>query len=166
MNYIKQMTDLIAIHDEPGSEASLNAMAILLSYPMANFTSQYFIRTRDYDKGLQFVNKCQYIISTNKTSISCENLEKWELYLLTLKLALLDYSNDWEAYVELYNKEPTLSSHPAIAKRHGIICRKLARKRAGKPIEHLKRHQKERLTLSEQERRYAEMLALFIRMAK
>lgn len=160
------MTDLVSIHSDPNSEDPLKAMEILLSYPLVNFTSQYFRRTREYDMGLQFVDRCQQIISANKASISYEKIEEWKQYLITLKLTLLDFSNDWEAYIDIYKKDLTKPVHSTIAKRYEIICRKLERKKAGKSVEHLKRHQKESLTLSEQERRYAEMMALFLRIVR
>lgn len=50
--------------------------------------------------------------------------------------------------------------------RRAIIERKLCRKKAGKSVEHLKRHQKEQLSSEEQHKRFAEMERLFQWMKK
>lgn len=131
------------------------AMKVLLSYPLCNWVNEYFNYTRDFESGLYYISYCRSIIEANREQISPSEYAKWDRYLITLKLNMLDHLNLWEEYIEYYDS--LIDSKPYIsylAVRYEIIKRKLNRKSMGKNTEHLKRHQAYMLNEEEMKARY------------
>jgi L-rhamnose mutarotase len=132
-------------------------MKVLLSYPLCNWINEYFLYTRDFEGGLYFVNYCRSIISANMKSIAPCELQKWDKYLIVLKLNMLDLLNLWQEYIDYFDTvfDSKLCNLRGLYKeRYDIIKRKLIRKNTGANVEHLKRHQACRLTEYEIKMRY------------
>lgn len=174
-----------------GYTDNLNMLRVLLSYPMINWVGQFFSRTRDGDTELFFVDNCREIIRQNMDRVSADEYARFDKELINYELSAYDRLNLWQDYIRLFEevrKEKSytikygasrndsvfnsyvlhqdsdckyvhflyLSDH-----RYKIICRKQARKEAGKGVEHLKMHQKDALTDAELEARYNELARLF-----
>lgn len=130
-------------------------MKALLSYPLCNWVNEYFNYTRDYESGLNYVRYCRDIIEVNKEQISPSEGEKWDMYLITLKLNMLDRLNLWQEYIEYFDSLIDKKTYLYyLSARYEIIKRKLNRKNIGKKTDHLKRHQSYMLTEEEMKLRY------------
>lgn len=83
--------------------------------------------------------------------------QKWDKYLIVLKLNMLDHLNLWQEYIEYFetiSDSKMYSLQELYKERYDIIKHKLIRKKAGANIEYLKRHQANRLTEDEIRIRY------------
>lgn len=159
-------------------------MKALLSYPLWNWTSQYFLYTREYEKGLDFIEHAYSIIYANGHRVSPSEYEKWDSKLIIKKLVLLDYMNSWDEYIEYFDEvfdtkkysitysntvkeniqdkyiisedEQYLYVHFlwSMNERYTIFCRKSNRQKAGKKTDHLRRHHKYMLPEDEVKRRF------------
>lgn len=78
----------------------------LLSYPMINFVSQFFTRTRNYWLFLDFTENCKKIINyyNDQNKISQERYEELDRILIGYELASYDYLNLWNLYIQMYNE--------------------------------------------------------------
>lgn len=173
---------------------ALKAVKALLSYPLNNWVSQYFVRTRSYRSELDFISKCYHILECNKDSITRNEYEAFDRYLIGLKLSALDKLNRWndyiafydyilknKAYVTKYSKFKDDQNINAFVlyedldykyvhflygfRRYDIIKRKLKRKTSGKSTNHLKKHQQDKLAEEEYQKRLDEMYHCFLRIA-
>lgn len=148
-----------------------NVIKAILSYPINNWVNEYFLYTRDFEGGIFFVEYCYSVINYNYNHTPANKYEKWDIYLIMLKLNMLDHLNHWEKYIEYFdlvlttrpyrvriyaqnskyiNMRYIISEHGDFLyvhflwvadRRYEIIKRKISRERAGKRIEHLKRQQ-------------------------
>lgn len=146
------MSSLLSRYKDP-----FPVMKVLLSYPLCNWVSEYFICTRDFEGGLYFVNYCRNIVSANLKRITLYELQKWDKYLIILKLNMLDHLNLWQEYLDYFDivfSSKLYSLHSLYSKRYDIIKRKLIREKTGANVEYLKRHQACRLTEYEIRMRY------------
>ena len=137
----------------------LPGLRLLLSYPLCNWVVEFFLRSREYEKGLEFISYAYAVMGVNIDNIPEQEYTRWEKQLTRMTLTLLDYMNSWEAYIDYYDQ--SLASKPYIQaskQRYEIIRRKLARQAAGKSVEHLKRHGRAMLTEEELNNRYAEII--------
>ncbi len=155
------------------------AMKALLSYPLCNWVNEFFLITREYERGLYFVNYAYSIIYANGHRISPATYEKWDKQLIIRKLVMLDYSNKWSEYITFFNEVLTSRTYSTtfsitskdkihemyifsedefyikahflcfLEERYNITLRKLEREKAGKKTGHLRRHHK--FMLSEEE---------------
>lgn len=130
---------------------------VLLSYPLCNWVNEYFLSTRDFEGGIFFVSYCRSIISANMKRITPCELQKWDKYLIVLKLNMLDHLNLWQEYIDYFDTEfdsKLYNLRGLYKERYDIIKRKLIREKAGANTEYLKRHQACRLTEDEIRMRY------------
>lgn len=155
---LKATTDLMCQFSLSATPNKVPILRRLLSYPYVNFVSQVFTRTREYEAGIFFCDICDKMLAEYPDACTKSETEKWNGYLVALRLCMYDYMNDWYAYISLYEAE-YLSSyfHPNNA-RYRIIKRKYERLKSGATVNHLRRHEKERLPEAERKRRYLKLL--------
>lgn len=159
-------------------------LRVLLSYPLCNWVNEFFLTTRNYYSGLKFTDYANEIICNNTDRITPGEYERMDKKLTTYKLVMLDFLNDWDEYINLFDN--TLANkkyyvlYPKHAqkhikdkyillddgyfisahflcfmdKRYSIINRKLSRQKVGKSTEHLRRHHQYMLSDEEIEKRY------------
>lgn len=197
----------------------LQTLRLLFSYHYCNLVSQFYFRTREYEAGLLFVDRCRELLEQYSSEIPEGETQRIEHDVTFLELSLYDALNLWQEYLDLFEQifrekrtkayiaeyqvdthlgqmpeerfgrylmsfppanslsPRTLSELSPVMQnsktrvfvhklylcehRRAIIERKLHRQQEGKSVEHLKRHQKERLSSAEQEERFAEMGRLF-----
>ncbi|MDR1668339.1 MAG: hypothetical protein LBR76_00085 [Oscillospiraceae bacterium] len=169
----------------------LNTLRALLSYPLINWVSQFFSRTRDGQTELYFVQYCRAIIEENEGELGEEELEFFDKVLIGYQLGAYDRLNWWQEYVDFFNlarrsKRYTKAfakraDHPGmdeyllwedgnykhvhflffVRHRYEVIQRKLERLISGKSTKHLERHQIEDLTEEQVKSRHEEMARLF-----
>lgn len=202
----------------------LQILRMLFSYPYCNLISQFYLRTREYEAGLLFVDRSRDLLDQYGPEIPQEEFQQIERDISFLELSLYDALNLWQEYLDLFEQifrekrnkaylleyvvdafggqspeerfgrylmsasENIVPSSSAFAlsteaeeqgqqivfvhqcylhdHRRAIIARKLRRQQEGKNVEHLKRHQKEKLSVKEQDERFAEMATLFEYMKK
>lgn len=156
-------TELDQFTQITGYSDKLAMLRSLLTYPMINWVSQFFSRTRSGDAELYFVDYCRGVILQNMDKISGDEFLKYDRVLIYYELSAYDRLNLWHDYIRLY--EDTLSkgihSLDALKPRYEIICRKQKRADEEKTVEHLRRHQQKALTEDELNTRYAELGRLF-----
>jgi len=174
---------------------------LLFSHPYVNFVPQLFDRTREFELGLEFIERCRVVLSLYYAEIPKDEAAFIECNLTLLELSFLDRLNRWAEYLDLFEKyfrekrtkayilryktDKGLQSDVArfgryllhydyygcyaIAsvhtfylseRRRAIIERKQARFEQGKNVDYLKRHQKDRLSFEERERRYHDLMRL------
>ncbi|MCD7947291.1 MAG: hypothetical protein LUG13_03200 [Oscillospiraceae bacterium] len=80
----------------------LTAVRLLLSYPLVNWVSQYFSRTRAADRQLDFINLCRSIIDRHREKLADAEYEHFDRYLLLSKLAAFDRLNLFYEYIKLF----------------------------------------------------------------
>jgi hypothetical protein len=141
----------------------------LLSYPKINFVSQYFVRVRDYEAGLDFVDFCYDVMCQHSHEIAKDEAVFWDRYLTGLRLALYDYLNLWPEYIDAY--ADMMARYPDMdvavrRQRLEIITRKREKHGAGGKIGNILRQQAHELAPGEREQRYQEMMRLFARMCR
>ena len=164
------------------------ACKLLLNYPLINFVSQYFSRMRNYEEGLDFVDYSYRIFELNKYKLSDKEFEDFDRKLINYRLSMLDGLNLWQEYISLYEdtlatkkyyytycksrNDPEFNKFVAYEdknykyvhflylsnRRYQIIKRKFDKWLKGKTVEHLKRHQQNRLTDNELQQRYEEII--------
>lgn len=173
---------------------ALKTVKVLLSYPLNNWVSQYFVRTRSYHSELEFITKSYHILECNRDSITSKEYEAFDRYLIGLKLSALDNLNRWNDYIAFYDyvrnnkayvtKYSKFKDYPDINafvlyedlnykyvhflygfRRYDIIKRKLKRHTSGKTTNHLKKHQQDKLAEVEYQKRLDEMYYCFWRIA-
>ncbi len=177
------LTGYIAQQNDP-----LPGLRLLLSYPLSNWTAEYFLRSREYDRGLEFVDFARAVLARNAGRIPALESEVYDRKLITMNLVLLDYLNRWNSYIEYFDQaltskpyfiqykkelQPAVNEKYIIAadirfvrvhflypldQRYSITCRKIVRRDAGKSVEHLKRHSRSMLPWEEVDRRYAQII--------
>ncbi|TCX51983.1 MULTISPECIES: hypothetical protein [unclassified Dehalobacter] len=163
-------------------------LRLLLSYPLCNWVAEFFLRSREYEKGLEFIGFAQSVIEHNSGLIPELESEIYDRKLITMNLVLLDYLNRWNSYIEYFDQalaskpytiqykkenQPAVKEKYIVAEdsrfvqvhflyplneRYNITCRKLARQNAGKSVEYLKRHSRAMLPEVEVNRRYTEII--------
>ncbi len=174
-----------------GYSDNLKALRALFSYPLNEWVSRYFLWTRNMEAQLGFVDYCRQIVDYYRNDLSNEEYEQFDQELILYELTAYDYLNRWQEYIDLfemtragkdytstymlYRNDPVFNSYVLHRDEHyqyvhflylsdsryRTICRKLQREIAGKSVEHLKRHQRERLSNEERDSRQAEMARLF-----
>jgi len=198
----------------------VQALRLLFSYPYCNLISQFHFKTREYETGLLFVDRCRDLLEWHSAEIPKEECQRIERDVTFLELALYDALNLWQEYLDFFerifrekrtkayigtynlpnatpeqlkerfgrylmvhngnlfvptqelqvylhkNKEIWVHELYLCERQRVIIARKLKRQQEGKSVEHLKRHQKDRLSDREQQERFSEMERLFEWMKK
>lgn len=87
-------------------------LRLLLSYPLCNWTAEYYLRSREYETGLEFIRFARKILDANVGRIPALELEIYDRKLITMNLVLLDYLNRWNSYIEYFDS--TLASKPYV----------------------------------------------------
>lgn len=82
----------------------VEAMKILFSYPYINLINQFFHRTREYELGLYFVQRCRELINNYSLEITKEESEYIEFHITFIELSLYDYLNYWKKYLEYFEE--------------------------------------------------------------
>lgn len=185
VNQMDNLSQIIGYTDK------LSMLRALLSYPIINWVSQFFSRTRSAETKLYFVEYCRDIIKQNRDKISEDEYAEYDQALIHYELSAYDRLNLWDEYIILFEKtleeksytmkysasrdDPVFNSYVlrqdrnckyvhflyTSDRRYNIIRRKQKRMEDGKTVEHLKRHQQDRLSEEELSARYAEMARLF-----
>ncbi|MDK2801584.1 MAG: hypothetical protein PWQ70_3203 [Clostridiales bacterium] len=167
----------------------LIALKELLSYPLCNFVHEFFTYTRNYESGLDFADYCYSILEINKDKLTDKEFEQFDKLLITLRLSMLDYLNRWGEYISYYENilstknylltydksrnDPDFNKYVvyederykyvhflyAVSHRYEIIKRKFNKWLNGKNVEHLKRHQQDRLSDTELQERIESIFA-------
>lgn len=176
----------------------------MFSYPYVNLVPNVFSRMREYELGLDFVDRCRELLTLFADEIPKNEAVFIERDVTFLELAFLDGLNRWRDYLELFeryflekrtdsyiqtystgkghqedynrfgryligynaNGFALVHSFYGIEHRRRIIEKKQIRLEEGKSVEHLKRHQKDRLSTEELDRRYKELNRLLRWMKK
>ncbi len=155
----------------------------ILSYPLWNYVPQFFTYTRNYESGLDFVDYCYSILENSKDKLTDKEFEQFDKLLITLRLSMLDYLNRWGEYISYYENilstknylltydknrnNPDFNKYDvyederykyvhflyAVSHRYEIIKRKFNKWLNGKNVEHLKRHQQNKLSDTELQER-------------
>lgn len=153
-----------------------------------------FVRARYFELGLTFYDICLQEIEANRDKIEDWKYDRYQEYLIDLKLEMLDYLNEWDEYIAFSNwvienvKMPYTFNRPEYidkryfynndsdgeqihfllrqSDRYEIITRKIERRKCGKSIDHLKRHQQVELTYDQIEYRYNMVLQFFYDLNK
>lgn len=138
-----------------------------------------FIRARYFELGLTFFDICQQELTENRDKIEDWIYERYQIDLILLKLHMLDYLNEWDEYIaythwiienikipyfnDVYSIEIRYKFYTSEDSklhflyqeryRYAIIKRKIKKRNEGKNVEHLKRHQQDRLTYEDIEYR-------------
>ena len=131
-----------------------NAVCILLFPPFLNDIIDYFLYTRSYQDGLDFLNQCYSIME--QTPDKEPNKEAFiHDTIITVRLVLYDKMNLWDQYIKEYDAFiPMQASTIKDADRYHTIHKKLELMSHGKNIEHMKCHQRYQLTDTEFQQRY------------
>lgn len=155
----------------------------LLSYPLCNFVNEFFTYTRNYESGLDFTDYCYRILEMNRDKLNDKEFECLDKILIRLRLSMLDYLNRWGEYISYYENilstknylltydkgrnDPDFNRYVVYedkdykyvhflyvgSYRYEIIKRKFSKWLNGKNVEHLKRHQQDRLSDTELQER-------------
>lgn len=174
----------------------LQAVRLLLSYPLVNFVSQCFGRTRDGEALLRFVSICRWVLDANAGELGADEAEFFDRYLICCELGAYDRLNEFYNYIltfeearankryadqylksrndEVFNRYVLYESENAkhvhflygFNRRYEIIKRKWKKQMAGNLPYSMLRHQKEDLSESELEKRFAELRNLLYQMTK
>jgi hypothetical protein len=198
------MSDLTTYSRLAGYTDNLAALRFLMSYPITNWVSQYFTRTRSQEAQLRYVEYCRAIFEQSVDKIEPHKpdpfhfgaarkseYERFDRTLLGHEFCAYDRLNRWHDYICLFEKtlrekhyidtflaysdDPVFSSYIRRSdwkykyvhflykydRRYRIICRKQKLLLSGKGVEHLKRHQQDRLSNDELDVRCDEMERLF-----
>jgi len=81
----------------------LKAVRAILSYPLINWVSQYFSRTRDADGELMFVSFCNEVLNAEKGKLMNREWEQCDRALIHYELSAYDRLNEFDKYIELFN---------------------------------------------------------------
>jgi hypothetical protein len=147
-----------------GYKDKLEMLRAVLSYPIINWVTQFFSRTRCADVQLGFIECCREIIESRRDELSDEEYEDFDGKLVSYELHAYDRLNLFADYVHVFRE--TQSEKPYAVKflserRYDIIHRKWEKYESGMNIEHLKKHHQDRLTDEELASRFEEMKRLF-----
>jgi CRISPR/Cas system CMR-associated protein Cmr3 (group 5 of RAMP superfamily) len=143
-----------------GYTDKLELVRAVLTYPLINWTSQFFSRTRDGKAELYFVGYCRAVIKQRGDELSKEEVSNFDQKLLRYELNAYDLLNMWREYIDLH--DIVVERYPDFKTfRYDKILRKLERQKMGKSVEHLKKHQQSQLSDDELESRYMKMVELF-----
>ena len=179
-NYLKKYQD------------PFTTVKMILSYPLWDYVSEFFTYIRNYEDGLDFVDYCYNVLEINRDKLTDKEFEHFDRTLIGLKLSMLDYLNRWGEYISYYENLLSENNYLlTYAKsrndaefnkyvvyednsykyvhflyvgsyRYKIIKRKFTKWLQGKNVEHLKRHQQDRLSENEIQER---LDSIFIRLA-
>lgn len=174
---------MVVEHLKKYKDPFVSVKAILCS-SLWNYVGEFFICTRNYESGLDFIDYCYDILDLNREKLTDKEFEHFDRTLIGFKLAMLDYLNRWSEYISYY--EELLKTKDYVSTyvksrndsefnkfvmyednnykyvhflylgnhRYEIIKRKFAKWLDGKNVEHLKRHQQDRLSDEELEERF------------
>ncbi len=102
----------------------LNTLRALMTYPMINWVSQFFSRTRDGGTQLYFVRYCREIIEEYDAEISAEEREAFDRELIHYELSAYDRLNWWQEYVNFFeetrNQKPYTIAYAGWADHPGM----------------------------------------------
>jgi len=98
----QQNSNIEAFSQLVEADDRLNLIKTLLSYPLINWTSQFFSRTRNAEMLLNFVDYCRIILRQNTDKISNEELVDFDKILIGYELSAYDRLNDFENYIALF----------------------------------------------------------------
>lgn len=172
------MNNYISLLDE-NSKNPITLIKAIYTTQLSNYINQYFISTRDYENGLDFTGWALNIIKEYSDQFTVEEFEKVHIELIYNKLNFLDYLNRWAEYLEYYNYILNSTKYSLtysrtrsddefnkfvlnedvkykyvhflflVNHRHSIIIRKFDKWIKGNKVEHLKRHQQDKLSEKE-----------------
>lgn len=184
---INNMMSLPKLNDK-GSRFDL--VISVLDTPLFILFEEIFKKARYYELGLDFFYICQDELQKNKEQIEDWVYDIYQADLISLKLEMLDYLNRWDEYIsytheildtlfienrlnfyiDSVNKRYIIKDKKGrrrihflckFENRYDIITRKIRRRNAGKSTAHLERHQQDRLSYEEIERRYKMVVDFF-----
>lgn len=157
---------------------------ILLSTSLWSFVQEYYAYLCVITQVMDFINYSVSVLDNNADRLSDTERRRYFIQLSTFTLFLLDRLNLWDEYINFfekllekkdcflkYNLPLKISVDPVyiisendcvinvhflyfIDKRYKITKSKLVKQSQWKSVEHLKRHQKSRLSQNEIDRRY------------
>lgn len=178
------------------SQKHLQAVQLMLSYPMCNWVSQYFGRTRDANAELHFIAFCRDILLRDKEKLKRADWAIYDQRLINYELSAYDQLNEFDCYISLFeyarkNLTYTLTYSKSRTDddfnkyvlyedchykyvhflylshhRYEIIKRKKARQDVGKLPKTMLRHQIEDLDTSELNSRMDSLTRLLNKIAK
>lgn len=79
-------------------------LRILFSYPYCNLISQFYLRTREYETGLLFVDRSRDLLEQYSSEIPQEEFQQIERDVSFLELSLYDALNLWQDYLDLFEQ--------------------------------------------------------------
>ncbi|NPV92095.1 MAG: hypothetical protein HPY50_15115 [Firmicutes bacterium] len=97
---------------------------VLLSDQIWSSVQWLVMSTRDYERALNTVGMLLHYLESRKTAFEKEVYERYEMKLLDFLLKLLDKTDRWEEYVELYDR---------ILKERPFYCLTYDNERVGEP---------------------------------
>lgn len=138
----------ICIHD------GWSAVCTLLTPPLLNDIIDFFLYTRSYQDGLDFLNRCYSIMEGTANKDHDKEAFVHDTIIL-VKLVLYDKMNLWNRYIKEYDAFiPMQASTIKDANRYHTVHKKLELMSQGKKFEHTKCHQRYELTDDELQQRY------------
>ncbi len=82
--------------------SSLEAMRTLMSCPYTDFVSELFLRTREYELGLDFLDICRNLLEEYIVDIPIEEAQNIEHHINFMELNFYDYLNQWQQYLDFF----------------------------------------------------------------
>ncbi len=130
--------------------------------------------TRTYEQGLATAEYLMDTLAEHVLEITAAEWHNWMAHFLFLQLQMLDYLNQWEHYVACYDqfKQAIRSGqidaqydYLLFAYRYETIKRKLQKKKDGKKLGNLLRHQQGQLSQEEIDYRFQRVMELLTHAA-
>ena len=135
-------------------QCNWEVVSTLLTPPLLNDIIDYFLYTRSYQDGLDFLDRCYPVLEQAPDKDQSTKAFVHDT-IITMRLVLYDKLNLWDRYIKEYDAfQPMLASTIKDADRYHMLHRKLNMLYHGKNVESMKCHQRYELTDDELQKRY------------